>query len=210
MSGIQGRVGATGAVVGAVVLAVVLPVAAACSSGKSGATATGTVATSAASGTPLPRASVSGNRFLDPMGYEVDFPQAWSPYDNKVVAGPLITDIFFAPDTRDGVTPSIAVSCDTLPDHSVSVADFEREHHATLDGLHAIDYRAEFGRKVDGHDAARITYSLERVPAKLRKSEYMYVSGTCAWIAALTVPASDPPASDDILERFIASMKITK
>jgi hypothetical protein len=189
-----------------IVLATLL---AACSGGRNSAPTPDSSTTPATNATPVPRAVINGRHVDDPMGYSADIPAGWTAHDNNVVAARLITDIFFSPESRDGVTPNLAVSCDVLV-QPVTAADFTKEHAATVKGLAALDYGETSGKKVDGHDATFVTYELKRPQATIRVTEYLVVSGDCAWIFALTVPASDPPASDTTLDTFMASVKITK
>jgi hypothetical protein len=162
---------------------------------------------SPAAGTPTEGFTITGNLFeSQTSGYQVRFPEAWTPEPNFVSASDLSMDAFLAPDVVDGVQPNIAVICEQVPEGTVLKDYFDAK---TAIEKQVTQVEPEVGsRQVSGQEALTSRYKRENIEAPLEKAEVFFISERCGWNISLTVPLSKASDYQDLFDEFLNSFRL--
>jgi hypothetical protein len=163
-----------------------------------------------ASPATTPRAStptITDNLFeFQDKGYSVRFPEGWTPLPDFLPGPPLSVDAFFGPEEVKGIQPNIAVTCEQLTKRLTLKEYFD----AKVDVVKQVT-KAEpeiTSGEVSGREALVLRFARQEKQPPLEKTEVVFVTETCGWSIALTVPYSERTSYYGLFEQFLESFRL--
>jgi hypothetical protein len=139
-------------------------------------------------------------------GYQVRFPETWTPTPNFASAPNISIDAFFAPDVVQGIQPNIGVTCEQLPE-GTTLKEYSDAKINIVKKVAQVEPEVS-SRQVAGEEALVSSYKREKADPPLEKTEVFFIGKKCGWDISLTVPLGQATDYHVLFDQFLDSFQL--
>ena len=163
--------------------------------------------TAAAPPAPVATPKISGNLLeSEEKGYSVRFPEGWTPVPNYLPVPGSSVDAFFAPEEVRGIQPNIAITCETLK-AGVPLREYFDGKMDIVRQVAQVEPEVS-SREVGGQEALVSHFAREDSGPSLERTEVVFVTETCGWSIALTMPLGEETSYEGVFDEFLDSFRL--
>jgi len=160
-------------------------------------------------GTPADGFTITGSLFeSEQNGYQVRFPEAWTPKPNFLPASAMSVDAFFAPDVVDAIQPNIVITREGLPE-GMGLQEYFDSKMDIVKKVVQVEPEVS-SRQVSGKEALVGHYRRENAEPPLEKVEVYFIADGSGWGISLTMPLGRSADYQGLFEGFLQSFLVLR